>query len=168
MGLSTAFGLAGCTNGAEVDADSANAAHPVETNSSTQGIPPSLSSGATAPTPRINEETAVKSCAHMLFHWYPDDSDGAGGFNWRFNLSDVVVTSEGTEWRILYHNFADESIEESLDPGWEVVINGEVQDAYADIWCATNPDETFDLGVVDGVSVYGVTKDDIATSDYTI
>ncbi|MGO2112665.1 MAG: hypothetical protein ACTH31_13750 [Pseudoclavibacter sp.] len=123
-----------------------------------------MDTGTTQQTPRITAGEAIEECAESLYYWYPSDDNFGGGFHWRYGGEATEVTSLDTEWRVVFFNRAEDSLylDDVVDPDWEIVVEGDVQDGDADAWCETNADDTFNLGIVGGATRLDVSQEQLA------
>lgn len=159
LALATAL-LAGCASGAPDEAR--------PTGPDASGTPSQAPTASPTTTPRLDEQAAITECGDALYYWYPSgdlenrlDGDNDGdGWNWRFTGETREVTMIDTEWRVVFTNTAAER--DGLDPESRIVIDGVEQDGFADTWCETNADGTFDVGIVGGASLEGATMEQLA------
>lgn len=149
IAFTTGMALAGCS------------ATPADTGVSSIASP---TEGQSAEA-RLDEAAAVSTCGDAVYLWYPfgqvdDDPTYFDSWNWRFDGSTREVAQLDGEWRIVFANTASSRPDMRQDA--QIEIDGVQQDGHADTWCQTNPDGTFDVGIIDGASVEGKTLEELS------
>lgn len=119
------------------------------------------------PTPSSTEATAadvedsgasskaelIDLCSDALYYWYPD-----GTYNHRFSTDRVSVEGDTFVFHnnLLYGDYNDVQANDEVRAYYDALV----EDNDADIWCVANDDDTFDMGIADGISVENMTMEE--------
>lgn len=141
--------LCGCTSPERGEGTVTEQATPTPSQSALSAAP------SAAPTPKYSEAAAVENCGDALYYWYPFEGDGTGGWNARFTPGESEATAMGSEWRVVFNYVGGDEESE------EVTIDDAPHDGRAATWCETNPDGSYDVGIVGGPELLDKNLDDL-------